>query len=372
MFLYSRIIYNSNNIMEYNKHYTGLNEEQVRLSRKQYGANVLTPPKKQSIWKQFLEKFNDPIIKILLATLVLSVGISFYHFFHDGEGMDVFFEPFGIFVAILLATTISFIFEVKANKAFNILNKVNDSESVQVIRDSRVQEIPKKDVVVGDIVLINTGAEIPADGELLEATALQINESTLTGEPMIKKTTDPAMFDKDATYPSNQVMRGTTVIEGHGIFRVMKVGDATENGKVYQAAQIDNSVKTPLNIQLEKLSKIITIISYVLASLIIVGRLVSYFHSNSTVEWADFSGYLLNTIMIAVTLIVVSVPEGLPMSVTLSLALSMKEEDAQSQQPREENARVRDHGGDHRHMHRQDRHVDQEPDAGLRHTIHRT
>ena len=220
MFLYSRIIYNSNNIMEYNKHYTGLNEEQVRLSRKQYGANILTPPKKQSIWKQFLEKFNDPIIKILLATLVLSVGISFYHFFHDGEGMDVFFEPFGIFVAILLATTISFIFEVKANKAFNILNKVNDSESVQVIRDSRVQEIPKKDVVVGDIVLINTGAEIPADGELLEATALQINESTLTGEPMIKKTTDPAMFDKDATYPSNQVMRGTTVIEGHGIFRV--------------------------------------------------------------------------------------------------------------------------------------------------------
>ena len=250
MFLYSRIIYNSNNIMEYNKHYTGLNEEQVRLSRKQYGANILTPPKKQSIWKQFLEKFNDPIIKILLATLVLSVGISLYHFFHDGEGMDVFFEPFGIFVAILLATTISFIFEVKANKAFNILNKVNDSESVQVIRDSRVQEIPKKDVVVGDIVLINTGAEIPADGELLEATALQINESTLTGEPMIKKTTDPAMFDKDATYPSNQVMRGTTVIEGHGIFRVMKVGDATENGKVYQAAQIDNSVKTPLNIQL--------------------------------------------------------------------------------------------------------------------------
>ena len=324
MFLYSRIIYNSNNIMEYNKHYTGLNEEQVRLSRKQYGANVLTPPKKQSIWKQFLEKFNDPIIKILLATLVLSVGISFYHFFHDGEGMDVFFEPFGIFVAILLATTISFIFEVKANKAFNILNKVNDSESVQVIRDSRVQEIPKKDVVVGDIVLINTGAEIPADGELLEATALQINESTLTGEPMIKKTTDPAMFDKDATYPSNQVMRGTTVIEGHGIFRVMKVGDATENGKVYQAAQIDNSVKTPLNIQLERLSKIITIISYVLASLIIVGRLVSYFHSNDTVVWVDFSGYLLNTVMIAVTLIVVSVPEGLPMSVTLSLAMSMK------------------------------------------------
>ena len=201
MFLYSRIIYNSNNIMEYNKHYTGLNEEQVRLSRKQYGANILTPPKKQSIWKQFLEKFNDPIIKILLATLVLSVGISFYHFFHDGEGMDVFFEPFGIFVAILLATTISFIFEVKANKAFNILNKVNDSESVQVIRDSRVQEIPKKDVVVGDIVLINTGAEIPADGELLEATALQINEATLTGEPMIKKTTDPAMFDKDANLP---------------------------------------------------------------------------------------------------------------------------------------------------------------------------
>lgn len=311
--------------MEYNKHYTGLNDEQVRLSRKQYGENVLTPPKKDSIWKQFFEKFNDPIIKILLATLVLSIAISCYHYFHDGESFDVFFEPFGIFVAIILATTISFIFEVKANKAFNILNKVNDSESVQIIRNSQVHEIPKKDVVVGDIVIISTGNEIPADGELLEATSLQINESTLTGEPMVKKTTDPARFDSEATYPSNHVMRGTTVIEGHGIYRVLKVGDATENGKVFKAAQIDNSVKTPLNIQLEKLSRIITIISYALASLIIVGRLVSYFHSTGgTLEWMDFSGYLLNTIMIAVTLIVVSVPEGLPMSVTLSLALSMK------------------------------------------------
>ena len=310
--------------MEFNKHYTGLNDEQVRLSRKQYGENILTPPKKKSIWLQFLEKFKDPIIKILLATLVLSIGISCYHFFHDGEGLDVFFEPFGIFVAIILATAISFIFEVKANKAFNILNKVNDSESVQIIRNSKVHEIPKKEVVVGDIVIINTGNEIPADGELLEATSLQINESTLTGEPIVKKTTNEAHFDKEATYPSNHVLRGTTVVEGHGIFRVTKVGDATENGKVYQAAQIDNSVKTPLDLQLEKLSRVITIISYVLASLIIVGRLVSYFHSNDSLVWMDFSGYLLNTIMIAVTLIVVSVPEGLPMSVTLSLALSMK------------------------------------------------
>ena len=316
--------------MEFNKHYTGLNDEQVRLSRKQYGENILTPPKKKSIWLQFLEKFKDPIIKILLATLVLSIGISCYHFFHDGEGLDVFFEPFGIFVAIILATAISFIFEVKANKAFNILNKVNDSESVQIIRNSKVHEIPKKEVVVGDIVIINTGNEIPADGELLEATSLQINESTLTGEPIVKKTTNEAHFDKEATYPSNHVLRGTTVVEGHGIFRVTKVGDATENGKVYQAAQIDNSVKTPLDLQLEKLSRVITIISYVLASLIIVGRLVSYFHSNDSLVWMDFSGYLLNTIMIAVTLIVVSVPEGLPMSVTLSLALSMKRIDRKS------------------------------------------
>lgn len=310
--------------MTQKQHYTGLTDQQVELSRKQYGKNVLPPAKQTPLWKQFLEKFSDPIIRILMIALLLSIGISSYHFFGQGSEINVFFEPLGILFAIILATGISFFFEVKANKAFNILNQVNDSEPVQVIRNSKICEIPKKDVVVGDVVILNTGNEIPADGELLEATALQVNESTLTGEPVIKKTTNPEYFDKEATYPSNHVMRGTTVVEGYAVYKVLKVGAATENGKVFQAAQIDNSVKTPLNEQLDKLSKVITKVSYTLAALIIVGRLVNYFHGLEAFNWFDFSNYLLNTVMIAVTLIVVSIPEGLPMSVTLSLALSMR------------------------------------------------
>lgn len=310
--------------MAQNQHYTGLTDQQVELSRKQYGRNILPPAKKTPLWKQFLEKFTDPIIRILLIALLFSIGISCYHFWGQGEDISVFFEPLGILSAIILATGISFIFEVKANKAFNILNQVNDNEPVEVIRNSQICEIPKKDVVVGDIVILNTGNEIPADGELLEATALQVNESTLTGEPVIKKSTNPEHFDKEATYPTNYVLRGTTVVEGHAVFKVQKVGAATENGKVFQAAQIDNSVKTPLNEQLDRLSKIITKVSYTLASLIIIGRMFSYFHGLETFSWFDFSNYLLNTVMIAVTLIVVSIPEGLPMSVTLSLAMSMR------------------------------------------------
>lgn len=310
--------------MSHKQHYTGLTDQQVEHSRKQFGQNILPPAKQTPLWKQFLEKFSDPIIRILLIALLLSVGISSYHYFGQGSEIDVFFEPFGIFFAIILATGISFFFEVRANKAFNILNQVNDNEPVQVIRNSKICEIPKKDVVVGDIVILNTGNEIPADGELLEATSLQVNESTLTGEPVIKKTTNPEHFDKDATYPSNHVMKGTTVVEGYAVYRVLKVGAATENGKVFQAAQIDNSVKTPLNEQLDRLSKVITKVSYTLAALIVVGRLFNYFHGLDAFNWFDFSNYLLNTVMIAVTLIVVSIPEGLPMSVTLSLALSMR------------------------------------------------
>lgn len=306
------------------QHYIGLTDAQVERSRKQYGSNVLTAPKKTPLWKQFLEKFSDPIIKILLIALLLSVGISSYQYFSGTEDINIFFEPAGIFLAIILATVISFIFEIKANKAFNILNQVNDNEPVQVFRNSVICEVPKKDIVVGDTVILTTGNEVPADGELIEAASLQINESTLTGEPIIKKTTDPNQFDAEATYPSNYVLRGTTVVEGYAVFRVMKVGDATENGKVYKEAQIDNSVKTPLNEQLDKLSKVISKISYSLAGLILVGRILNYFLGMQEFDWLYFSNYMLNSIMIAVTLIVVSIPEGLPMSVTLSLALSMR------------------------------------------------
>ena len=303
----------------------GLTEIEVEKSRAKYGDNVLTPPEKDPLWKQFLEKFSDPIIRILLIALLLSVAVSLYQLFTGAEGLSVLFEPLGIFVAVMLATTVGFVFELSANKKFDILNQAEDEQMVTVYRDGLIQRIERKDVVVGDTVVLNTGDEVPADGKLMEAVAMRVNESDLTGEPSCSKTTDKAEFKPDATYPSNYVCRGSSVMEGHGVFVVEKVGDATEWGKVYRGAQIDNKVKTPLNEQLDKLGNGITVASYVIAGLIVVLRLLMYFiYQEAPFEWMNFARYLLNTLMIAVTLIVVAVPEGLPMSVTLSLALSMR------------------------------------------------
>lgn len=310
--------------MQQKKHYIGLTDAEVLESRKKYGVNILTPPEKEPLWKQFLEKFTDPLIIILMIAGVLSIGISFYEYFGLKEGFTVFFESIGIFVAILLATGLAFYFELKADKEFTILNQVNDDELVEVIRNGNATQIPKKDVVVGDIVIINTGAEVPADGELLECVSLNVDESTLTGEPMCHKSVDEKDFDTEATYPTNHVLKGTKVMEGHGIFRVTAVGDKTENGKVFVAAQIDDSVKTPLNEQLDGLSDLITKLSYGFAALVVVGRLLIYFLGDNSMEWAHIMAYVLQTLMIAVTLIVVAVPEGLPMAVTLSLAYSMR------------------------------------------------
>ena len=306
------------------QHFQGLTAREVEESRIRNGANILTPPAKEPLWKRFLEKFGDPLIIILLIAGALSIGISCYEYWGLDKGAGVFFEPIGIFIAILLATGLAFIFELKADKEFALLNQVNDDEPVQVIRDGNAMQVPKKDVVVGDIVILNTGEEVPADGELLEAVALNIDESTLTGEPICAKTTDPAKFDHDHTFPDNHAMRGTKVMEGHGVMRVFAVGDATENGKVFEAAQIDDSVKTPLNEQLDGLGDLITKISYGFAALIIVGRLIMYFAGGNGFDWVEFLAYFLQTLMIAVTLVVVAVPEGLPMAVTLSLAYSMR------------------------------------------------
>lgn len=311
--------------MQQKKHYIGLTDAEVLESRKKYGVNILTPPEKEPLWKQFLEKFTDPLIIILMIAGVLSIGISFYEHFGLNESFAVFFEPIGIFVAILLATGLAFYFELKADKEFAILNQVNDDELVEVIRNGSATQIPKKDVVVGDVVIINTGAEVPADGYLLESTSMSVDESSLTGESLFRR---KSIFEKDkeddATYPTNEVLRGTKVMEGHGIFKVSKVGDETENGKVFVAAQIDNSVKTPLNEQLDGLSDLITKLSYGFAALVVIGRLLIYFLGDNSMEWAHITAYVLQTLMIAVTLIVVAVPEGLPMAVTLSLAYSMR------------------------------------------------
>lgn len=304
------------------EHLNGLSQAQVDESRAKHGVNILTPPPKPSLWVKFFENFKDPMIRILLVALALSMGIAIYEFVTTDHGAQVFFEPTGIFVAIMLATGIGFALEVNANKKFEILNQVNDDVAVKVIRDGVITQVPRKDIVVGDIVVLGTGDEIPADGVLIDSVALSVNESTLTGEPLISKSHREEDFKNDVTYPTNHVMRGTTVVEGTGTMEVTAVGDATEYGKVYEAAQIDTGVKTPLTLQLEKLGKVISWGSYSVGLMIIVGRLLMF-------DWvgADTLGminYLLNTLMLAITVIVVSVPEGLPMSVTLSLALSMR------------------------------------------------
>ena len=304
--------------------YEGLSDRQVAESRRLYGTNVLTPVEKEPLWKRFLEKFADPLIVILLVAGLMSVGISFYEFFGLGADLSVFFEPVGIFMAVFLATTLAFIFEYKADREFSLLSQADDEQPVKVVRNGHVCQVAKRDVVVGDTVMVQTGDEIPADGTLLDATTLSVDESTLTGEPVCTKTADPAQFDAQATFPSNELLRGTKVMDGHGVFRVSRVGDNTENGKVFAASQIDDSVKTPLGEQLERLGQLISRMSYGVAGLVVAGRIVSYLWLTPEYDAVGLAAHLLQTVMIAVSLIVVAVPEGLPMAVTLSLAYSMR------------------------------------------------
>ena len=308
--------------------YIGLTDQQVLESRTQYGTNVLTPVAKQPWWKKFGVKFRDPLIVILLIAGFLSIGISCYEYWGLHGSTEVFFEPVGIFIAIILATGLAFIFEYRADKEFALLNQINDEESVTVIRDGHIRQIPRREVVVGDIVMLSTGEEVPADGRLLESTTLTVDESTLTGEPLCHKSENPADADEAATYPTHQVLKGTKVMEGHGVFQVERVGDATESGKVFTAAQIDDGVKTPLDEQMQRLGMLISRASYTVAGLVVVARLAFFFITQHptpiTQHLLPLLTYFLQTIMIAVTLIVVAVPEGLPMAVTLSLAYSMR------------------------------------------------
>lgn len=307
--------------------YHGLTAEEVEESRLKHGENVLTSPPKESMWLKLGRKFTEPLVIVLMVAGVLSICIAVYNFFgdtpHHGDSV-VFFEPVGIIVAIVLATTISFYFEEKADREFSVLNRVNDEEPVMVIRDGNTCEIPKREVVVGDVLLLSTGQEVPADACLKESVSLSIDESTLTGEPLCTKCAGMSGGDAEQTYPANHVLRGTKVMEGHGVAEVFAVGNATENGKVYEAAQIDNNVKTPLDEQLEGLAKRITKFSYLIATVLVVGRLLYLFLSRSDLAFWDVAQYLLESVMLAVALIVCAVPEGLPMAVSLCLALSMR------------------------------------------------
>lgn len=389
--------------MERRHHYSGLTDAQVQESRQKYGENILTPPEKEPLWKLFLEKFEDPIIRILLIAAFISLAIAIVNHV-TGKGAH-YEETIGVFCAIFLATGVAFWFEMDANKKFDILNQVNDDDLVMVIRNNNIQQVSKRDIVVGDVVLLEIGNEVPADGELLEAVSLQMDESTLTGEPSIDKTTNPEEFEEGVTYPSNWALRGTKVINGHGTMRITKVGDATEFGQVAEKSTEMVEGQTPLNRQLDSLAKFIGVVGMALAILtfavlfikdlflgvdsyslgqlgligaVIIGGVIALIKVWMPIVYDAFelmgkdkempesieeggwfrwlgigfavfvilagigfafgvnplqpeswvsletAGRILQYFMVAVTLVVVAVPEGLPMSVTLSLALSMR------------------------------------------------
>ena len=298
------------------------------------GHNIIPPPEREPLWRAYLSKFKDPIIIVLLVVFMLSVGLSLYEIFIMGKEWSLMFEPAGVLLALLMATGVGFIFEVKAGKEFDILNKVKDSRPIKVLRyvdnsdTPTMLLVPKQDVALGDIVRIESGDEIPADGVLVEAIQLRVDESNFTGETYANKYVDEKDFDKDATYPSNFLLRGSTVIEGSGYMRILAVGMNTEEGRGVARASEGSDVETPLNQQLDQLGKWISKASFVIAGLIIVGRII-YFAATGGFSADDASllgtiEFLLGSVMIAVTLIVVAVPEGLPMSITVSLALSMR------------------------------------------------
>ena len=306
--------------------------------KSQIGHNIIPEPETEPLWKAFLEKFKDPIIIILLIVWALSMCISAYEIFVMGKPATCLIEPVGIFVAILLATGIAFILEVNAEKEFKILNKKKDERLVRVLRwkteeDAKSQskrpamyQIKRCDVVKGDIVLVESGDEIPADGELLQAQTLRIDESNYTGEPYTTKRVEPDPSLPETTYPQNFLLRGTTVLEGNAIFVVTATGENTEEGKGAEILKNEPAVETPLNKQLDQLAHWITVASYIIAGLIVVGRMLFFFLKGGAADssFLDIAEFALKSLMLAVTLIVVAVPEGLPMSVTISLALSMK------------------------------------------------
>ena len=294
----------------------GLTDEQVKQSREQHGRNVLTPPHRTSLWKLYLDKYRDPIIQILLVAAFVSLILAFIE--------QNFMETIGIFVAVFLATTVGFYFERDAAKKFNVLTALSEEQPVKVRRKGKVMLIPRHDIVVGDVVLIEVGDEVPADGELLTCTDLQINESTLTGEPITEKNLEGG---GDGAYPRNVVLRSTMVMNGRGEFVVTAVGDATEIGKVAQKSTEQTSVKTPLYVQLDKLASMISKVGSVVSVAAFVIFLVHDVLTNPVWGGKDYfymAEIVLGYFMMAVTLIVMAVPEGLPMAVTLSLALNMR------------------------------------------------
>ena len=302
----------------------GLTAIEVEESRAKHGENVLTPPRRPSMWKLYLEKYQDPMVRILLVAAVVSLVLAFV----KGD----FIETIGIIAAVILATTVGFYFERDAARKFDVLTQLGEEQPVKVVREGTIMEIPRREVVVGDVVLVETGDEIPADGLLYESTDLQVDESSLTGEPMTDKFTKDSIAYQDVnqtneTYAKDQVLRSSMVLGGTGRFVVSAVGDATEIGHVARQATELTGIKTPLNIQLTKLAKLISLIGGLIATISFLVFLVHDILTNElwqTDDYLEMVNVTLRYFMMAVTLIVMAVPEGLPMAVTLALALNMR------------------------------------------------
>lgn len=303
--------------------FKGLNDEQVEASRRHHGANVLTPPKRPSLLKLYLEKFADPIVRILLVAAAASLLIGFIE--------NDYIESIGIFCAIFLSTGIAFYFEMDAARRFDELNRMSDEQPVVVVRDGHYRQVARHEVVVGDIVVLEPGCEVPADGLIVETEGLRVNESSLTGEPYCDKTADPEALDPEATYPSNQALRGTIVLEGRALLQVEAVGDATEIGRVRHQATVFINEQTPLGQQLERLARLISRVAFVVALLVFVGfsawglvHEVQWQQNLPHTDYLRLLQVLLQNFMVAVALVVMAVPEGLPMAITLSLAMNMR------------------------------------------------
>ena len=289
----------------------GLSATEVAMSRLEHGENVLTPPRRQSMWRLYLEKYQDPMIRILLVAAVVSLVLSFVK--------NDYIETIGIIAAVILATTVGFYFERDAARKFDVLTQLGEEQRVKVIRSltpnpsptgegsqCQVMEIPRKEVVVGDIVIVETGDEVPADGKLFEATDLQVDESSLTGEMLTTKSLD---HQKVSAYPSDQLLRSSMVMNGTGRYVVTAVGDETEIGHVARQATEITGVKTPLNLQLERLAKLISKVGSGVSIAAFVVFLVHDVLTQPLWHTTDYVGMIevvLKYFMMAVTLIVMA------------------------------------------------------------------
>ena len=313
----------------------GLTAAEVEKSRLEHGENVLTPPRRQSMWRLYIEKYQDPMIRILLVAAVVSLALAFVK--------QDFIETLGIIFAIILATTVGFFFERDAARKFDVLTQLGEEQPVKVVREGKVVEIPRREVVVADVVIVETGDEVPADGQLFESTDLQVDESSLTGEPITTKESLPLSpsiatphsdfeskkekENSDEAYPKDMLLRSSMVMGGTGRYVVSAVGDETEIGHVARQATELTGVKTPLNIQLDKLAKMISKVGGGLSVAAFFAFLIHDILTNDLWHTSDYLSMVevvLRYFMMAVTLIVMAVPEGLPMAVTLALALNMR------------------------------------------------